>query len=292
MGSNDEEKWKSLFTSIESLSVTQNDIRSRLDSIANSLSSNNAALKEHHSRLKSLENDFSHFVSFQRARNIILFNLEDSDDFNKNLFQKVLQIFADIGLDIPDPAVDDIFRLGRMKNNRPVMIKFLAVRWVKLVFTKVRELKERNIIITNDRSKEEREHRRLLLSKIKELQAKGIKARIVGNKIIYENSSGTNIVSDTMSSSQFRGGLPMGNQHRQYNSNAETTPPTNVRPPPNPMVLRSRGRPRNSEKLQLNNFGNGTLDDFLIPNTPIQNPAPPPTKRLTASRKLSLADPQ
>lgn len=43
-------------------------------------------------------------------------------------------------LQIPPLAVDDAYRMGKIKGARPIMIKFISPKWVKMIFTKVKEI--------------------------------------------------------------------------------------------------------------------------------------------------------
>lgn len=126
-------------------------------------------------------------IHSQRAKNLIIFKLEDSEKFNGYLFGEILQLFSGVGLAIPEIAIVDVFRLGKIKGNRPVIVKFLTVRWVKLIFSKIIEFKRRNLVISNDYSPEERPQRPLLISRVRELRSAGIVAKIVNNKVITLN---------------------------------------------------------------------------------------------------------
>lgn len=79
------------------------------------------------------------------------------------LIHSICHRFSEMGLNISDLAFEDAFRLGKNNGNRPVIIKFIASRYVKTVFYKVRELRARNLFITNDHTKEERKQRHQLL---------------------------------------------------------------------------------------------------------------------------------
>lgn len=114
--------------------------------------------------------------------------MEDSVIINNDLFSTVLNIFTKVGLIIPDAAIDNIFRLGKVPGNRPLLIKFNGKRWVRDVFSKVDEIKQLNYIITNDRSKEGSEMRRQLHSKIFKLCDDGYKVSLIGNKIYLNDS--------------------------------------------------------------------------------------------------------
>lgn len=148
----------------------------------------------HSDRLSLLEKEIFYMRNQARAKNIILFKLKDVEEHNADLFPVILEIFQKIKLNIPETAIDEIYRLGKIKGSRPVIIKFVACRWVKLVFTKVAELNKLNLAIANDRTKEEREKRRLLLSKVNILKEQGKNIVLKSSNIILLNDS---IISET-----------------------------------------------------------------------------------------------
>ena len=77
----------------------------------------------------------SDFISKQtRAKNVIIFGLTDNHD--ENIWAKISELFLQVNLEIPDTAFEDIFRVGKNTTTRPVVVKFMAARWVKIVFFK------------------------------------------------------------------------------------------------------------------------------------------------------------
>lgn len=134
-------------------------------------------------RLIKIEKGFSTFEKQQKSKNIILFKLEDTETINKNLFATISNIFTQDGLSIPDLAIDDIFRLGRYSGNRLVLIRFIATRWIRDVFTKINEFKKLSYIVINERPKEERELHRQLLSKVFRLKDAGHEVYMKGSRV-------------------------------------------------------------------------------------------------------------
>lgn len=154
MSTSDENRWEQLLTSIDNisskLSSSHADLSNKMETTNNYLESINKKVDAHEGRLAIVENNATLQNKAVRAKNIVLYRLEDSDDINKHLISVVNEIFAELNLDIPDLAIVDAFRLGKLKGIRPVLIKFIAERWVKLVFSKVREFRSLNLAIAND----------------------------------------------------------------------------------------------------------------------------------------------
>lgn len=242
----DEKRWSELFSKLSDLSASHSELKTEIRENNNILESSVKKLNEQESRLLSVENNLARFEKSQRSKNIILFNLEDSDSINSNLFATIDLLFKDIGLQVPDLAIADIYRLGKNKGKRPVIIKFIAERWVKTIFSKLNELKNKNLFITNDRTFEERELRRQLFKKIQELRETGIKARIVNNKIeIAEDIVPVDIVMQ-----------PRGNFVQEVSLTPDGTSSTKNN---------KRGRPSGSTKEKKDLLGSNTMDSFLSP---------------------------
>lgn len=86
-------------------------------------------------------------------------------------------------MNIPEVAIADVFKLGKIKGNRPVLVRFIAPRWVKLVFTKLVEFNRLNLSIANVRSKQEREERKELRKQEDLLLRAGLDASIKKNRL-------------------------------------------------------------------------------------------------------------
>lgn len=137
------ERWKYLFLSIKELTNSISDLKQQglsssrqMDSLSNRISNNEEKLRS--------------FTESNRDKNIILFNLDDSEAINKNLFLELHKLFDTVKLQIPDAAITDAFRLGKSPGSRPVLIKFVGTRWVTLLFSKVKEINALNLRISND----------------------------------------------------------------------------------------------------------------------------------------------
>lgn len=167
MSSIDEQRWEQLMTSINdissNLSSSHKDLSSKIQATNDYLESINKKVDIHEGRIAIVENNGALQNKAVRAKNIVLYRLEDTDVINNNLIAVINELFAELELNIPDLAKADAFRLGKVRGNRPVLIKFVAERWVKQAFSKVQEFRSFNLVIANDRTAKERENRRQLL---------------------------------------------------------------------------------------------------------------------------------
>lgn len=153
-----EDKFNRLITVVSALTHSQESLTmsENIQSIKTSIEEIKADHSTTMTRFNKMANKISFLSSESRSNNIILFGLEDSDAVNLSLIPSILKIFNDIELTVPELAIADSFRLGRIKGNHPELIKFIATRWVKHVFSRVREFRKFNLSIANDRSKEKR----------------------------------------------------------------------------------------------------------------------------------------
>ena len=120
-----------------------------------------------------------------RAKNVILHNIKDSNEFNKDLFNKVLEITCEIG--VYEQHIDSIKRIGIKEGRRPVFITVTSLASKKIFFDNLLFLKSKGIIVTNDTTKKERED----YKKLKEIKEKlanfGSKALIKNSKLFVED---------------------------------------------------------------------------------------------------------
>lgn len=185
----EEERWKYLFTSIANITAAVDGIRSENNSFVKTMETFNTKVNNFEQRMSHAESSLSNIESLTRAKNIILFKLTDTDDFNSELISRVRNIFQEVNLQIPEVAIDDAFRLGRIQGNRPTMGRFISSKWVWLIFSKVRELRKCNIFISNDRTKQERDYRRKMLEQVRNLREGGQNAILRGSKIVILNDN-------------------------------------------------------------------------------------------------------
>lgn len=126
--SKDNERWDLLFSHFNELSSSHTVLREKVQTTNDMLKAIIDKQTDHEKRLFAIENKISRLFNYQRSKNIVLFKLEDCDSINTNLFQIISQLFKDIGINIPEVAIVDAFRLGKKKGNRPVLIKLIAER--------------------------------------------------------------------------------------------------------------------------------------------------------------------
>ena len=170
----------------QSLNLTLQDIQQKLIGLEENSRKYHDDLKTEISLLKTHTNDkidpinkevlsLKEMFSKQiRARNLILYNLTDNKTTNNKLWETGTEIFKKIELEILDVAIEDIYRLGKKPAKRPVIIKFISSRWVKLAFTKMQSFGENRLFIANDLSREEQDVRRLFSDAFRILKADGL----------------------------------------------------------------------------------------------------------------------
>lgn len=231
-----------------------------------------------------------------REGNIIIFNIRDDHKHNSNLFDTVKIMFETAGIDIPDIAIDDAFRLGKTQNERPVLIKFISARWVKFCFKNLKAFKKINLNIANDLSIEQRRERAELIREKKALQNQGIETVIKRGRLVKKYSQRREEKEREIALSSLREvNQSISPPPQQVIEVGETSTPAvhNLPPRPFSVARRKRGRPLPPNKASSAIETSKTLYDFftlqspdekkkrvepLLPSPPISNilPLPPP----------------
>lgn len=99
-------------------------------------------LTESHDNLKtSIENLAANneATTIQVQTNTSNISLEK---FNDDLITTLDRLFKSTGLEIPDVAFVDAFRMGKVQGKRPVLEKFVSLRWFKNAFKKTPGIKK------------------------------------------------------------------------------------------------------------------------------------------------------
>ena len=91
-----------------------------------------------------------------KANNVILHNFPDETNNNLELFESVVSVLKAVITTFDQNDIDDLFRLGKQTGNRPILIKFKSQFAKRNFFQHASSLKEKNLSISHDLSKEER----------------------------------------------------------------------------------------------------------------------------------------
>ena len=134
-------------------------------------------------RLDNLEKDV-------KRRNVIIYGVsDDKHERYEAREEKVIEILRGIGSSVTIENVDSTNRLGIFKdnNNRPILVRFITERAKKMVLSKAKNLKGKDIWINEDYTTKIQHERKLLVPKLKEMREKGYKAYIKYNQLIVDD---------------------------------------------------------------------------------------------------------
>lgn len=125
-----------------------------------------------------------------RAKNILIFKVEEKGDKEENIYKEINDIFKKVGVEMNDFCIEAAFRIGKPGRNRPILIRFIAPRWKSLVFEKVKEFGALGLAISNDLSQEERLIRKeLVLFKNKFMKEGEQNIKIKENYLIIDGKN-------------------------------------------------------------------------------------------------------
>ena len=106
------------------------------------LEEENSYLRE---ELKLVKKELMIISSKEKERNIRMYNLEDTEIVNKNLMENILKLFAEVDIKLPEKAVSEVKRIGKMQGKRPVLLVLASSVHRSCIFDKFQELKEKKI---------------------------------------------------------------------------------------------------------------------------------------------------
>lgn len=237
-----------VFQAIGDLTQSHANLKTSIDVLCAGYESTNEQVRSNATGILSLR---TLLEQQKRARNVVIYNLRDIPEFNSNLFDTVNRLFEAANLDIPDIAMEDVFRMGKTAGRRPVLVKFISERWVRQVFKNVMELRKMKIFIANDLSPDDRQKRRVLVETCRQLKQSGKNARIKNNRLLIDDklcdSPETAQVTPILPSAQLSNITNTLSQKDTLDSKPKQTYAATVSVPTR--EYRKRGRPSNESKL-------------------------------------------
>lgn len=107
------------------------------------------------------------------------------------LLDNVIKIFRQANILIPVTSIVDIQRLGKIVNKRPVLVSFSGYMWKANILSNAKKLRDLNVYVSNDMSKEEQLEHKDLRTCLHDLKANGKKAHIKEKRINIDEKSYT-----------------------------------------------------------------------------------------------------
>lgn len=128
-----------------------------------------------------LKEKYEYLEKSLKKNNIIIFGLEVTDN---NLLKYTLNIFkSHLKIDITENDISDIYSIGKNKDKRPVVVKFVSFLKKKQVLNNARGLKGTNIVISEDLTVEERVRNKILRKHLQIAREKKLNAYIKNNRL-------------------------------------------------------------------------------------------------------------
>lgn len=152
----------------------QQDIKSRLDAALVEFSSYRKCVDAKISSLEAenasfrmdivaLKKEVNLLTNKERVLNMMLYNVEDNDNFHSALADNIFKLFKDAGINITNDAINEATRLANTVGKRPVLVCFNSKISKNAVFEKCESLKNKNVRISNDLTPMQRDERNKLL---------------------------------------------------------------------------------------------------------------------------------
>lgn len=243
---------------IKSLTESHEQLKNEMRASCKASEEATNSIKTFSKNIASITEDVGFLNRAERNSNILIFNLEEKAKNESDLLSKVSAVFQKVilflNIVIPDLAIADVYRIEKSTVNRPIMVKFIAPPWVKVVFSKIKEFNNIGLAVSNDRSPQKRKIRKELLVYANTLREKGFEVKLKNDFLLVNDEK-----------------VKLNNLERFISrlgkSSSRTPPPMDedVFIIPTPASRKGkRGRPTKLE-LDSRNSKRGTgLDEFLL----------------------------
>ena len=192
-----------------------------------------------------------------RENNLIIFNVSDTTQFNKDIRNKTLAILRKVDPCFVDSCIVNIYRLGRKPGQRPIFIRFNSGYYKQVLYNNTDKLQELEITFSDDLIIEEREERKAARQFIFKLRADGHDPKMRGNKILWNKQLFTlgEIREKLLSQEAVPDRVPEAGIHQVKSSSVDThDPPTSnngnlsLQQAPKPQVLNEKIKTKKGKK--------------------------------------------
>lgn len=122
-----------------------------------------------------------------RRHNVILNNIEEKDESQTALMEKIVNLMNDAVNGIQTSDIDYLYRIGKKKvdgSSRPIVVRFVCLHKKESIMKKWNFFTSKGFQIYEDFPIEIRERRKEILPVIKQLKSKGFKASAKVDKLL------------------------------------------------------------------------------------------------------------
>lgn len=140
-------------------------------------------------KIASLTSELKKLQDSSRSNNVLIHNLADNGETGIDLQNYAVSTIQKVIPDFDAHGIEEMFRLGKIPNNRPLFIKFKFLSDKKKLFQHVKTLRNNQLYLVNDLSETDREKNKQMKSLIINLKKFSIEAFIKKGKICVGQES-------------------------------------------------------------------------------------------------------
>lgn len=141
-------------------------------------------LKEKDEEIATLKRDFN---VKERKNNLILFNVQETDNSLEELQGIILSLFRKFSDNFSESDFSDVFRIGKKDGRcRPIVVSFVSQIKLRTVLANKHRLKNENVSVAQDFPKEVMEERRRLQPMITFLNKSGKRASLRIDEVVVD----------------------------------------------------------------------------------------------------------
>lgn len=166
---------------------TSQEIKTQISDINSEI----RAVKTKVTILENRDKQYSEQLNFiqkeLRKNNLIIFGLVEEDE--EDILQKVLDLFNNtLKVSVEATEINITYRFGKKEKSRPVLVKFVTTFKKIEVLKNGKLLKNTQVAISNDLTKEDREKQKILRDHLKIAKAENLEAKIVRNQLLVNST--------------------------------------------------------------------------------------------------------
>lgn len=170
--------------------VIKQHIRQEINILRNTFESAlESKCREFEEKYNNLKDKYEKLEKVQRGHNIVIFGLPKSTENLPSYVVRVIKEYTELDITVDD--IDNVYRIGKETNTKPIIVKFLSYLKKQEVIRRSKKFKGSKISISDDLTVEEREDMKVLRKHLQKARSENHNAFIRNMKLIVNGRSYT-----------------------------------------------------------------------------------------------------
>lgn len=142
-------------TEITAVNTNISKIVTSLEKVVQEFQTMKTKINEIEKKVDEQEKEIDFLAKQARLNNLVLIGIPEHE--GENLITTIKDIFHNVNIEIPETNFDNVYRLGKIKGKRPILLKLNSNLMKQAVMNSKMQLRELGLHVFPDRTKKDRD---------------------------------------------------------------------------------------------------------------------------------------